>query len=73
MKAKISLRLGSRYYAVKERRSELLALLKEYRDTITEVAFFTGPGFFPARFVRSCVVSRRRFAQMAVSFAITFM
>lgn len=47
MKAKISLRLGLGYYAVEERRNELLTLLKEYRDTIDEVALFTGGGFFP--------------------------
>jgi hypothetical protein len=47
MNAKISLRLGSLYYANEKRRNELLALLKEYRDTVEEVVFFTGPGFFP--------------------------
>lgn len=41
-RARISLRVGVGQWLNPQRREELLALVKEYRDTLDEVAFFTG-------------------------------
>ena len=39
---RISIRVGVGQWITRKRREELLAFVKEYRDTINEVAFFTG-------------------------------
>lgn len=41
-RARISLRVGVGQWLNPKRREELLALVKEYRETLDEVAFFTG-------------------------------
>lgn len=40
--AKISLRVGTPLWEHSERLAEVLALVEEFRETVTEVAFFTG-------------------------------